>query len=101
MQPIQKPITGKEEQGDAATPFQALVQFYRAFNAGGMSTMSENWWQSDDIAMDSPLGGIKRGWKEIEQVYKSIFNGPSEVYVEYFDYTIEAPCSTLRRIFDP
>ena len=50
--------------------------------------MSENWWQSDDIAMDNPLGGIKRGWEEIHPVYERIFNGPAEVYVEYFDYTI-------------
>lgn len=50
--------------------------------------MSENWVQSDNIAMDNPLGGIKRGWTEIKQVYERIFNGPAEVYVEYFDYTI-------------
>jgi hypothetical protein len=53
-----------------------------------MKIMSENWWQSDDIAMDNPLGGIKRGWEEIQPVYERIFNGPAEVYVEYFDYTI-------------
>ncbi|WP_373033845.1 nuclear transport factor 2 family protein, partial [Sulfurovum sp.] len=47
-----------------------------------------NWAQSDDIAMDNPLGGIKRGWAEIHQVYARIFDGPAVVYVEYFDYTI-------------
>jgi len=88
MQPIQKAITGKEEQGDVSTLFQALVQFYCAFNSCDMNMMSANWWQSDDIAMDNPLGGIKRGWKEIQQVYERIFNGPADVYVEYFDFTI-------------
>ena len=88
MQPIQEAITGKEEQGDLSTPYRSLVQFYCAFNSGDMKTMSENWWQSDDIAMDNPLGGIKRGWEEIQSVYERIFNGPAEVYVEYFDYTI-------------
>ncbi len=53
-----------------------------------MQMMSENWAQSDDIAMDNPLGGIKRGWTEIQPVYERIFNGSAEVYVEYFDYTI-------------
>ena len=38
--------------------------------------------------MDNPLGGIKRGWKEIRPVYERIFNGLAEVYVEYYDYTI-------------
>jgi ketosteroid isomerase-like protein len=88
MQSIQKAITGKEEQGDLSAPYQSLVQFYRAFNSGDMKMMSENWWQSDDIAMDNPLGGIKRGWAEIQPVYEWIFDGPAEVYVEYFDYTI-------------
>ena len=88
MQLIQEAITGKEEQGDLSTPYQSLVQFYCAFNSGDMKIMSENWWQSEDIAMDNPLGGIKRGWEEIQSVYERIFNGPAEVYVEYFDYTI-------------
>ena len=88
MQPIQEAITGKEEQGDLSTPYQSLVQFYCAFNSGDMKIMSENWCQSEDIAMDNPLGGIKRGWEEIQPVYERIFNGPAEVYVEYFDYTI-------------
>jgi ketosteroid isomerase-like protein len=88
MIPIQEAITGKEDQGKLASPYQALVQFYCAFNSGDMQMMSENWAQSDDIAMDNPLGGIKRGWDEIETVYERIFKGPAEVYVEYFDYTI-------------
>ncbi|MFC1574104.1 YybH family protein, partial [Candidatus Latescibacterota bacterium] len=52
------------------------------------SMMYQNWHQSDDIAMDNPLGGIKRGWNEVREVYEKIFNGPAEVYVEYYDYTI-------------
>lgn len=50
--------------------------------------MSENWAQSDEIAMDNPLGGIKRGWTEIQNVYERIFNGSAEVYVEFYDYTV-------------
>lgn len=88
IQPIQTPITGNENQGDLSSPFQALVQFYHAFNSGDLDEMSRNWEQSDDIAMDNPLGGIMRGWSEIAEVYKRIFNGSAEVYVEYYDYTI-------------
>jgi ketosteroid isomerase-like protein len=88
MEPIQQAITGKEGQGDLSTPVQALVPFYRAFNAGDLRMMAENWASSESIAMDNPLGGIKRGWPEIRTVYESIFSGPAEVYVEYFDYTV-------------
>ncbi|MDD2451033.1 MAG: nuclear transport factor 2 family protein [Sulfurovum sp.] len=88
MQPIQKAITGKESLGDLSSPYQALIQFYCAFNSSNMQMMSENWAQSDDISMDNPLGGIKRGWNEIQQIYARIFDGSAEVYVEYFDYTI-------------
>jgi ketosteroid isomerase-like protein len=88
MLPVQEAITGKENKGDLSSPYQALVQFYDAFNSRNMQMMSENWMQSDEIAMDNPLGGIKRGWKEIQSVYERLFSGPAEVYVEYFDYTI-------------
>jgi len=88
MQPNQTAITGKEKFEDLSKPYQALVQFYHAFNNRNITEMSRNWLQSSDIAMDNPLGGIKRGWDEIQSVYKKIFTGPAEVYVEYFDYTI-------------
>lgn len=88
MLPIQEAITGQEEQGSLATPYQSLVQFYCAFNSKDMGMMSENWAQSDDIAMDNPLGGIKRGWTEIRPVYERIFGGSTKVYVEFFDYTL-------------
>ena len=88
MHPLQEAITGEEDRGDLSSPYQALVQFYCAFNSGNMEMMSENWAQTDDISMDNPLGGIKRGWDEIRPVYERIFDGPAEVYVEYFDYTI-------------
>jgi hypothetical protein len=88
MRPIQKAITGKEEQGNLSSPSQALIQFYRAFNSGDMQLMAMNWAQSDDISMDNPLGGLKRGWSEIKTVYQRIFDSPAQVYVEYYDYTI-------------
>lgn len=88
MTPVQEPITGNEDQGDLASPYQALVQFYCAFNHGGLAMMESNWANTDEIVMDNPLGGIKRGWGEIYGVYERIFSGPAKVYVEYHDYTI-------------
>ena len=88
MDPMQNAITGKEGQGDLSSPYHALVQFYCAFNSGDMDMMSQNWAQSDAIAMDNPLGGIKRGWSEIRSVYERIFSGAARVYVEFHDYTI-------------
>jgi ketosteroid isomerase-like protein len=88
MHPIQQAITGQESYGNLLSPYQALVQFYSAFNSGTMNMMSENWAQTNDIAMANPLGGIKRGWADIQAVYERIFNGTAKVYVEYFDYTI-------------
>ncbi|MEW6684337.1 MAG: nuclear transport factor 2 family protein [Nitrospirota bacterium] len=88
MQPVQTPITGQEDQGDLSLPFHALVQFYHAFNTRNMTVMAENWAQSDEIAMDNPLGGIKRGWADIRQVYEKLFSEPATVYVEYYDYTL-------------
>ncbi len=88
MQAIQTPITGKEIQGDLTQPYQTLIQFYRAFNGRNIDIMSQNWDQSAEIAMDNPLGGIKRGWDEIRSVYDRIFSGSAKVYVEFYDYTI-------------
>jgi hypothetical protein len=88
MEPIQEPITCNEDQGGLTSSYQALVQFYRAFNRGDLLMMEANWANTDDIAMDNPLGGIKRGWKEIRPVYERVFSGPAEVYVEYYNYTI-------------
>lgn len=85
---VQQAITGKEGREKLSSPYQALVQFYCAFNSKDMQMMSENWAQSDYVAMDNPLGGIKRGWPEIRPVYERIFNSSATVYVEYFDYTI-------------
>ncbi len=88
MQAEQKAITGSENTQTLSDPARALSEFYQAFNARDLKAMSRNWAQSDDVAMDNPLGGIKRGWNEIRAVYERIFTGPAKVYVEFYDYTI-------------
>jgi hypothetical protein len=50
--------------------------------------MQKNWLNAEEIAMDNPLGGIKRGWEEIKEIYTRIFTGKALVYVEYYDYNI-------------
>ncbi|MDH5483660.1 MAG: nuclear transport factor 2 family protein [Gammaproteobacteria bacterium] len=85
---INKAITGKETATGIASPFQALLNFYSAFNNQNLESMERNWLQTDDASMSNPLGGIKRGWDEIREVYKKIFNGEARVYVEFYDYSI-------------
>lgn len=86
MQP--EVITGTETLPRSHPPLEQLIAFYRAFNRRDMRLMQQNWEQSSEASMSNPLGGIKRGWPEIQGVYERIFNGPAEVYVEYYDYSL-------------
>lgn len=88
MQIVQTAITGAETTIDPTLPLFALNQFYRAFNGRDLMGMADNWAHCDTIAMDNPLGGIKRGWLEIGDIYARIFNGSARVYVEFYDYTL-------------
>jgi ketosteroid isomerase-like protein len=81
-------ITGNEDLRDLTHPRHALTQFYRAFNTRDLVLMRENWSPSDDISMDNPLGGIKRGWPEIRRAYERLFSGPATVIVEFHNYTL-------------
>ncbi len=85
----EKAITGSENtDAHASEPISALIEFYRAFNSGDLALMSNNWEISDEASMSNPLGGIKRGWESIKEVYSTIFTGKAKVYVEYYDYSI-------------
>jgi ketosteroid isomerase-like protein len=86
--PIQEPITGNEELGDLSQPRQALAQFYRAFNSRDLQMMDENFAHSDDVAIDNPLGGIRRGADEPHKMYEGVFKSPADVHVVFWDYTI-------------
>jgi len=50
--------------------------------------MQDTWENSEDAVLDNPLGGIRRGWPEIRQVYERIFGSKARVSVEFFDYTL-------------
>jgi ketosteroid isomerase-like protein len=86
--PEPAPITGAEAQAGKGSALMALVQFYLAFNSRNLSAMQDNWLNAGEIAMDNPLGGIRRGWTEIRSVYERLFSGPARVYVEFHDYTL-------------
>jgi len=88
MKPEQTPITGNENKESLPAPLRALSEFYDAFNSRNLQKIAENWVQTDEIVMDNPLGGVKRGWDEIKTAYERIFSGPARVYVEFYDYTI-------------
>lgn len=88
MTPIGQAITGSEKRSGKNNPKEALIEFYDAFNNRNLDLMQKNWANTDEIAMDNPLGGIMRGWEDIYPVYQRIFEGKAKVYVEYYDYTI-------------
>ena len=88
MKPIQEPITGKEELGDLSQPQQALAQFYRAFNTRDLAMIDDNFAASDEVAIDNPLGGIRRGAEVPHKMYEVVFQSPADVHVEFWDYTI-------------
>ena len=89
MSPIQIPINGTETSELVQTPEQqVLALFYRAFNTRSMALMQTSWLQTNEVSMDNPIGGIRRGWAEIAGGYDRIFTGQAEVYVEFYDYTV-------------
>lgn len=86
MQVMKSAITGME-CAEPGTPFGALSEFYRAFNNRNLDLMRRNW-HPEECVLDNPLGGIKRGWAEIEPLYQRLFTGTARVKVVFFDYTI-------------
>lgn len=85
--PIQEPVTGREEIADLTQPRSALAQFYRALNSRDLGLMAQNWDDSEEAAMDNPLGGIKRGWSEIRSTYEGLFQTAWTYSFEFWDYS--------------
>jgi hypothetical protein len=54
-------ITGAETLAGDGSPLDALISFYRAFNAGDLNGLAANWADLDAPSMDNPIGGIRRG----------------------------------------
>jgi ketosteroid isomerase-like protein len=86
MPPASHPITGAE-CAKPGTPLGALSEFYRAFNGRDLALMRKNW-HPEECVLDNPLGGIRRGWSEIEPLYVRLFAGTAQVHVVFFDYSL-------------
>jgi ketosteroid isomerase-like protein len=82
------PVTGQEDKEKLTPMLRALSQFYEALNSRNLELMAANWLQSDEAAMDNPLGGIKRGWEEIRSVYERLFGSAAHYYFEFYDYSL-------------
>ena len=86
--PVQEPITGDEDIADLSQPKQALAQFYRGFNTRDLALIDANFALSDEVAIDNPIGGIRRGRQHPHLMYEKIFASSADVRVEFWDYTI-------------
>ncbi len=85
---LQEPITGREDLGDLGQPQQALAQFYKALNTRDLTMIDDNFAASDDVAIDNPLGGVRRGSEAPHTMYEAVFKSPADVHVEFCDYTL-------------
>lgn len=79
-------LSGTVPEGNGV--LTALHQFYNGFNGGDIELLSQNWSQSSAAIMSNPLGGVLKGWPEIEGLYKKLFAGPLDVHVEFYDIEI-------------
>lgn len=90
------PINGTEKKESLENQeLNALSKFYKAFNTGDIELMEQCWLNTDEISMDNPIGGIRRGWDEIKGGYVKIFSGKAKVYVEFYDYSIHSSGNML------
>lgn len=74
-------ITGHEARSGDGSARDALIDFYRAFNAGDLDALAANWAEADAPSMDNPIGGIRRGWPAIRELtscrYIKAFSSPT------------------------
>jgi hypothetical protein len=80
-------IMGAEQKSGDGGPLDALIEFYKAFNAGDLAGLASVWLAGQTPSMDNPIGGIRRGWDAIADGYSKLFNGPAKVNVTFHDFT--------------
>lgn len=66
----------------------AVETFYCAFNNRSPGLLKEIWLNDPLCQLNNPLGGIMRGIEPISALYEKIFNGPSRVWVEFYDIVL-------------
>ena len=86
--PVQDPISGAEDFGDLSQPTQVLAQFYRALNTRDLGLIDANFAATDEVVIDNPLGGIRRGRDQPHLMYETIFKSSADLHVVFWDYTI-------------
>lgn len=62
-----------------------LESFYYSFNRRDLTVLEQVWAQHDLIQLNNPLGGIQRGYLPIRDLYRRIYEGPAQVWVEFYD----------------
>ena len=82
-------ITGREPPAGDGSALDALIDFYRAFNASDLKALAANWADGEAPSMDNPIGGIRRGWPAIREGYAKLFSGPATVRVAFHDFTAQ------------
>lgn len=81
-------ITGDEEHIDPRQPEGVLAEFYRAFNSRDLQLMEANW-AGEEATLFHELGGVRRGWAEIRELYEqTLLSSPAGVLMTFQDYTI-------------
>src|SRR6266571_2502166 len=82
-------ITGREPPAGDGSALDALIDFYRAFNASDLKALGANWADGEAPSIDNPIGGIRRGWPAIREGYAKLFSGPATVRVAFHDFTAQ------------
>src|SRR6266404_2311435 len=80
-------ISGKEALVGDGSALDALIDFYRSFNASDLNALAANWADGAAPRMDNPIGGIRRGWPAIREGYAELFDGPATVHVAFHAFT--------------
>jgi ketosteroid isomerase-like protein len=82
-------ITGREPTTGDGSALDALIEFYRAFNACDLNALAASWADGETPSMDNPIGGIRRGWPAIKDGYAKLFSGPATVRVALHDFVAQ------------
>lgn len=86
MERILTEIDGSETKSGYGGPLDALIEFYRVFNAADLAGLKSVWLDGAPPSMDNPIGGIQRV-AQIADGYAKLFEGRAKVNVTFHDFT--------------
>jgi len=70
---------------EAESARAALETFYFAFNHKDLAVHDAVWAPDALVQLNNPLGGVLRGVEPIRELYRGVFEGPADVWVELHD----------------